>query len=127
MGKSTANFGADLTLAGGALIAGGAIASTTGVGATVGAPAMAAGATAAELGSTVTLFGLGMQTLGGVANAYLGNSQSLTTSALHAGAAGLNALINRYFPNLPDLFPIDPLDAAADRLGEKLAGENRCP
>jgi RHS repeat-associated protein len=122
-GQKAVTLGGSITLAGGSIIAGGAIASATGVGAVVGVPAMAAGATAAEVGGTTTFVGIGLQGIGGAINAYGGNSQPLTSALLNAGAAGLNSVINHYFPNLTDLLPIDPLGAAADRL----AGENTCP
>jgi len=32
-----------------------------------------------------------------------------------------------YFPNLAEILQVNPLDRAADKLGENLGAENKCP
>lgn len=126
-GRQVAEFGGATAATGGAIIAGGAVVTSTIVGAPEGAAVMAAGAAVADAGGTFAYVGVGMQAIGSVINAARGNYGSLIGSGLQVTASGINATVGHFFPNLPDVLgPFNPVDVAADDLGDRVGGGGAC-
>jgi RHS repeat-associated protein len=127
-GRDTATFGGATAAVGGGIIAVGAVGTATVVFAPEGVAAMGTGAVVADAGGTITYVGLGMQAVGGVLNAARGNYGSLVSAGVQTAAAGIDALVGHFFPNLPDVLgPYNPVDAAADSASDRLGGGETCP
>jgi RHS repeat-associated protein len=127
-GRDTATFGGATAAVGGGIIAVGAVGTATVAFAPEGVAAMGTGAMVAGAGGTITYIGLGMQAVGGVLNAARGNYGSLVSAGVQTAAAGIDALVGHFFPNLPDVLgPYNPVDVAAESAGDRLGGGGTCP
>lgn len=110
------------------IIAVGAVGTATVAFAPEGVSAMGTGAMVAGAGGTITYIGLGMQAVGGVLNAARGNYGSLVSAGVQTAAAGIDALLGHFLPNLPDVLgPYNPVDVAAESASDRLGGGGTCP
>ncbi len=108
-------------------MAGGAVATLTVVGAPEGAAAMAGGATVAAIGGAITSVGAGIELVGVALNAAHSGVGSVEGNAVQLGSVLVDAVVGRLLPNLPDVLgPFNPVDIAANRISNGVAGGGAC-
>jgi hypothetical protein len=126
-GRDVAGYGEATSFAGGLIIAGGAAATLTVVGAPEGVAAMAGGGTVAAIGTGITFLGAGVEAMGVVLNAVHSGLSSVEGNAVQLGSVLVNAAVGHYAPNLPDVLgPFNPVDVAANRISNGVAGGGTC-
>lgn len=81
----------------------------------------------ASIGGLTSLTGLGMQAIGAAINVGRTGWNGLKNAAVQAAATALDAVVDHYFPNLPDVlsaFGGNPIDKGADAIGKRFGS---CP